>query len=301
VLGQYNDLLSKKLVLGLNEVKGSDGGKWASNLKNLATQKDTLINGKYEKQRRETYYARIFGFSNDSLPFHIEEGDRRFFPMSTSAAKKGDTEFWETYHHLLQDDDYIRRIFRFLEARHITGWNPNTVAMTETKRAMISCVKKGPKHFMYHFDWEHHLNRTKKARVVEKKGVSYHVISCADLHDLYEMWDCDNKRVFGRRQIGLLKAELMVGGEGVVETKRWEKKNYYFIDVLRQKEFLKQQIAHVEEVQAEDLTFTGSDSDVTSGGDLTVVGGVSSDTDGDDNTLNDLNTSSDDSTPSDNE
>ena len=182
--GNFNEVLSNKLVVQFNEVSGKDGYKFQDWLKDSITKETNVINKKFQSVTFQTNYIRYFIFSNQNVPVAVEQTDRRFFIVDTTTKYINNPEFWNMFYELISDDDYIYSIYKYFMDIDISEFKPQKIPMTYEK----SLMKKrtiNPLHVFlqnqdFSKDWLDHSIRKKK----------YKAIQCKDLFDIY-LNDCE--------------------------------------------------------------------------------------------------------------
>lgn len=181
--GNFNEVLSNKLVVQFNEVSGKDGYKFQDWLKDSITKETNVINKKFQSVSFQTNYIRYFVFSNNNVPVIIEQTDRRYFVLETTDKYVGNQEFWQQFYQIL-DDDYIYSIYKYFMDIDISDFKPNLIPLTYAK----SLMKKrtiNPLHIFlqnqnFEEDWVNHSIRKRK----------YKAMRCSELFDLY-LNDCE--------------------------------------------------------------------------------------------------------------
>lgn len=139
ILGNFNGIRSKKLVVGLNEMDGKDGVKFREALKHSITAKTLLINEKYGKQRTEENYTRFFIFSNGLTPIQVGAGlARRFAVFDTSSERCGvkHKSWWSHFYNVMNKGESLQTIFNYLSFIDIDGWNAGEHVETASKTKM---------------------------------------------------------------------------------------------------------------------------------------------------------------------
>jgi len=182
--GNFNEVLSDKLVVQFNEVSGKDGYKFQDWLKDSITKETNVINKKFQSVTFQTNYIRYFVFSNQNVPVMIEQTDRRYFVVETTNKYSKNQDFWGNFYHLISDDEYIYSIYKHFMDIDISEFKPQIIPMTYEK----SLMKKrtiNPLHVFlqnqnFEEDWKNHSIRKKK----------YKVIQCGELYEIY-LSDCE--------------------------------------------------------------------------------------------------------------
>ena len=202
MFGNFNSLISRKLVVSLNEMDGKDGRKFYQRIKDAITADKNVIRKLYQEGVEENNQIRWFLFSNSDDALPVLKDDRKWIIFRTSNEKKDDKSWWMRYvvEDLEGDPTYLRRIYHFLKHRDIGGWNPRCNIVTDCKRNMLACNDKTPIDFIEQFDWErkakdedglpaflvHH-------KTINKAELNY--IHFSDLWDYWKMWDDTNAKL----------------------------------------------------------------------------------------------------------
>ena len=183
--GNFNEVLSDKIVVQFNEVSGKDGYKFQDWLKDSITKETNVINKKFHSITFQTNYIRYFVFSNNNVPVMIEQTDRRYFVVETTNKYVGNHDFWGNfYNELICDDDYIYSIYKHFMEMDISNFKPQKIPMTYEKSLMkkrtINPIHVFLQNQDFNNDWLDHSIRKKK----------YKVIQCRELYDFY-LSDCE--------------------------------------------------------------------------------------------------------------
>lgn len=145
-LDNFNALMSKKLLIIINEFEIKDSLANKERLKTMITNHMNIINEKFEKQRKERNYC-SFGFlTNNEYSFYIEMSDRRNTATEGDNSICNDTNYFnplfEHVYGLDKNNEYINRdligkFFKFLIERNVENkdW-VNTRPQTEYYRTL---------------------------------------------------------------------------------------------------------------------------------------------------------------------
>jgi len=93
VLGDYNEALSGKLLVALEEAAFAGDKKAFARLKELVTGRDVLVNPKHKAPITIDNYARMIIISNQRHFMDIEHGDRRYTVLNSVPAWAGSNQF----------------------------------------------------------------------------------------------------------------------------------------------------------------------------------------------------------------
>ncbi len=107
VFGQFNDAITDKLVLVLNESDRGNTSKFANGLKTLSTEKSRVANAKYKQAENIRTLLGVVMLTNKENPVALESSDRRF------------QFFICEDKHLLYSTDYFSELQDDFENEHI--------------------------------------------------------------------------------------------------------------------------------------------------------------------------------------
>lgn len=83
--GQYNDFLSHKLLVCIDEMEANDSKSDTARLKSMITEPEARINRKYGRKGKELVFANFIAFSNSMTAAKIDLDDRRFWVRKITA------------------------------------------------------------------------------------------------------------------------------------------------------------------------------------------------------------------------
>jgi hypothetical protein len=127
IFGSFNDILSCKLGLFLNEMEGSSGIRYKDRLKALSTVDSHNINAKHEKVIHQKNYSRLFINSNNDGCVNVDVNDRRYIIVSTGFKLVGNTKFWTKYYNNLDSIDWKKSLYAKLMNIDLTDFNVKDV------------------------------------------------------------------------------------------------------------------------------------------------------------------------------
>jgi hypothetical protein len=136
----FNDALSHCRLVVVDELRegGTDSYKHAQKLKSMITASVREINPKYGRKSIEYNCARWLMFSNFRSAIPLEEGDRRFEVVIDDDLPLA-PEYYTALYGLLEYDDFIHSVRKFLIDRDISKYNPGAPAkQTEAKMQAMS-------------------------------------------------------------------------------------------------------------------------------------------------------------------
>jgi len=116
---RFNDHLSKKIFVNINETSRSEMVPFTEKLKALITSKDISIEPKGGKIRHEQQLMHFMTTVNPDNTFKITEGSRRFAYVEGSNELIGDTEYFDELFDFIYRKENQRAFYQFLMARKV--------------------------------------------------------------------------------------------------------------------------------------------------------------------------------------
>ena len=128
VMGEFNQFLENKLVIGLDELEGSDYKKMESMIKYITTAKTVDINKKNVQQYTVNNYARLIFFANSIQAIKVQMGDRRvnIFRPSTKYIDLPSEDKFAYFSKLIAiyaDPEMQKAFYFYLKNLNIEGFN----------------------------------------------------------------------------------------------------------------------------------------------------------------------------------
>ena len=115
----FNDIISKKVLIVLNESKKAKTDEIIEAIKNAITREKNTIRAKHVKSRSETNYINWNALTNTYDSIQIQKGDRRFCANKISNLHKGDTKYFNSLYNEIQSKKYDRACYDFFMSRII--------------------------------------------------------------------------------------------------------------------------------------------------------------------------------------
>ena len=94
VIGHFNAVLERNLIIFMDEAIFSHDKKALDRLKSLVTEPTCRVEQKYQPARTIDSYHRLFAASNHDHFAHVEQDDRRFVFLRVSEDAKGNHQFF---------------------------------------------------------------------------------------------------------------------------------------------------------------------------------------------------------------
>jgi len=128
MLGNFNSILSHKVLVDLPEVPGDKGDfhKQYNMFKTYITDSDLVIKEEYKPRRQEESYHNFILASNNANPMPITETTRRFSVFKTNpiynTIKRGKIaiDYWNNFYANVAKTEYINHIFTYFNTFDIT-------------------------------------------------------------------------------------------------------------------------------------------------------------------------------------
>jgi len=146
LFGEFNELISNKLIVMLNEMKGLDGMNLQNELKNLSTTEYNNINAKHKQKVKQSNFVRLIINSNNASPVQIDMNDRRYVVINSSTdlvvkqnnkkKSKENQQFWTTYYECLKNPHWRRSVYLALNDRDLSSFNVSDSPVTEGYRSL---------------------------------------------------------------------------------------------------------------------------------------------------------------------
>ncbi len=134
---QFDNWLAGKVLIQVDEVYETGNWDLANKLKPLITEETVSVNLKYGPQLEIKNYARLILFSNHLAPLSIEDGDRRYFVVQSSAQPRQDS-YYEELNRYIDSDAGMNAIFTYFKRRDLSSFSPyRRPPMTAAKRGII--------------------------------------------------------------------------------------------------------------------------------------------------------------------
>jgi hypothetical protein len=115
----FNDIISRKVLVVLNESKKAKTDEIIEAIKNAITREKNSIRTKFVKPREETNYINWATLTNNFDSIKIERGDRRFIANKVSKEHKGDTQYFINLYNEIKSKKYDRACYDFFMTRII--------------------------------------------------------------------------------------------------------------------------------------------------------------------------------------
>ena len=120
---RFNDYLSEKLLVVLDEVEAKTSFNVVEFIKNFITAEQNTIETKNIRARQEQSYRRLIMFSNNLTPLKIPPKARRFMVTKVADDMIGNKEYFNRLAEALEDDKLMYCFHEFLYKRDISKFH----------------------------------------------------------------------------------------------------------------------------------------------------------------------------------
>lgn len=137
----YNNRMSRKLLIVVNEIQ--EGGQWKKSqvLKSMVTDETRLINPKYGHQRVEKNCARWVLLSNHENAIPLDDKDRRWCVVRNPDEPKP-ADYYRRLNMLADDVLFIAGVREYLRRRDISKFEPGARGwMNDAKATVIAATR----------------------------------------------------------------------------------------------------------------------------------------------------------------
>jgi len=131
VFTRFNGHLKKSLLLKFEEASFLVNKKNESALKSLITCSRQAYENKGVDPVTLDNYFNIVMTTNNEIPIHVEQTDRRFVLVRGSSERRGDLAFWNRIHDTLKQPEVAQAYMHHLLHLDLTGFNPRDRPITE--------------------------------------------------------------------------------------------------------------------------------------------------------------------------
>ena len=183
IMGSFNEVLDKKLVVQINEMDGREGSKFNNRIKDLITTEYNVINRKYQSVQTQRNYIRWFIFSNNLTPVVVEHSCRRFVIFNSGSKHRADRNYWNGVYTNLKNPKVLNTIYKYLMNRDLSDYNPKILVETKAKECM-KLFTGCPTYKYLKIDL---LSQQLPKRVIKK--VEYSYITCSLLWKKFQKTD----------------------------------------------------------------------------------------------------------------
>lgn len=131
VFGKFNGHLKKILLMKFEEASFLVNKKNESSLKSLITCNRQAYENKGIDPITLDNYFNIVMTTNNDIPVHIEQTDRRFVLIKGSNEQRGKLEFWNSIHDKLGKPETLQAYMYYLLNLDLSNFNPRDRPITE--------------------------------------------------------------------------------------------------------------------------------------------------------------------------
>ncbi|OQY40935.1 MAG: hypothetical protein B6229_00430 [Spirochaetaceae bacterium 4572_7] len=222
VLGDFNGILNKKLLINMDEATFGKSKKEQGRLKYLTGTNQITINEKYKPSYTIPFSCRFLITSNFSTPVGVERDNRRFFVLEASNDKIDKKEYYEKVISEISSDEKMSSLLYFLKNRKISDtYNRKYVIHTIHEEDMKKEIQDSVGV------WLDEINED----LVEpfenyKTFVKDDKIGLKDLYKTYSQWYENHRNTLAfREQVGALKLNK------ILKDTYWKDKTYKVVKI----------------------------------------------------------------------
>ena len=123
VFKDFNTIIENKLLMVLNETKGTDSKKFIELIKNMITREHLVIEPKGMDSYEVSNFISLIFLSNNEYPVPIELNDRRFTAIQCNGEIANKTTYFEPLIKQLNGSEYDRCFYDYLMSIDIQGYD----------------------------------------------------------------------------------------------------------------------------------------------------------------------------------
>lgn len=123
IFGRFNSMISKKLLIVINEVNQNETNKIIDNIKDAITKDRNKIEIKGKEPREEQNNIFYVYLTNSENPLPIEQTDRRFVAIECNKEIARDQEYFTALYDELESGNIDKAFYEFLLKRNINNFN----------------------------------------------------------------------------------------------------------------------------------------------------------------------------------
>jgi len=123
IFGRFNSMISKKLLVVINEVNQHDTHKIIDNIKDAITKETNKIEIKGKEPRDEQNNIFYVYLTNSENPLPIEQTDRRFVAMECNKEVARNQDYFNALYDELDSGKVDKAFYEFLLKRNLKGYD----------------------------------------------------------------------------------------------------------------------------------------------------------------------------------
>ena len=150
LLGRFNEHLKDCVFVFSDEAFFARNTKHQASLKSLITGDHFTVEAKYERPHSAKNFLHLILASNSEHVVPAELGDRRFFCLKVSDARRQDLDYFRAIQKQLDNGGYEALLYELL-TRNIKGWNPENIPQTAALIEQKIISMRTEEKFIYEF------------------------------------------------------------------------------------------------------------------------------------------------------
>lgn len=232
VFGRFN-AANERLLIIMDETKGSDSFKNDEKIKNQVTAKNVKWEQKGVSLITIENYARLIFCSNNDVPVKIDPDDRRFVAYNPSSEKIGNKRYFNELAQALENKSVMKAFYNYLKSVDIENWDPRdkkTHPVTGLYKSLQSVNVPTVIRFVDYYMFEY-KNDTKKDT---KKDLSSY--KAMKLYTLFVNW-CGRVGIKSGHILSMTCFGNKIKEINGIISKRSNKGNLYYFDFDKIKKY----------------------------------------------------------------
>jgi hypothetical protein len=178
VWGHFNGGIANSKLVHLSEIDRTNVMNCMGKIKGLITDDTITINEKCQKPYTINSYQVYVIVTNNDEPVKIQEGDRRFTLIRTSAEKKGDAEYFNVLYSLLKNKNSLKSIYNYLMTVDCPRvFNYQHIAHSEYHQEILHIEDPEEIRFLKEFVAEKKCNTTHRVIDIFKHFMEWRIIN----------------------------------------------------------------------------------------------------------------------------
>ena len=223
VLGVFNYQMVNSFLIYLNETEKKDNCDNEGKIKGLITDKNLTINQKGRDIIKIRSFHRFFSTTNKDEPFNTSKDDRRKFFVKASDEKKGDFEYFNKIHKMIEDNNVVKTCMEYFKSiSDVDKFRSLKIPKTEYANSLKEMSKDVFDYFIEHII-EQHLEQ------------DFCKISSKDLFEDFKMFNNKNKFNYDCNK-GRFDSRLSRKVPSLIKTGRTKTQRYKIFNITKLKE-----------------------------------------------------------------
>lgn len=172
VFGNFNGQMSDSFLVNINEIGKKDLADCMGYLKGIVTDPVLTINKKGIEPYKIKSFHRFIFTTNISDPIDVKEGNRRFWIVRCSDDLKGNIEYFNKFHSLLNNLSFLKSVYSYFAFMNIEDFSTMDLPIGEYQKNIqesnVSDVEKWLKSYVLFY-----VNDTEKTILIKQLYLSF--------------------------------------------------------------------------------------------------------------------------------